>query len=165
MKRIDHATLLSSVVLASLGSACASDAPGGITAHIVFEASPEQPQPDRCRVGIRVGGLCVGHERGFGPSQHQPLTAAAVPELVGRLEIRALTEGATLATTILDIQPGADEEQLIREGGTWSLRGVPAGPSRPFRPRPSWARAPVRVSTARLRTRGVSTTSRSDRAR
>ena len=96
---------LALATIALLGIACQSKGPGGITARIVFDDDPT--------------------------TSRRSLLAAAVPENVGRLEIRALdTMGSTLATTVLALNPGPSEDQLAREGGTWTLEGVPAGTNR-----------------------------------
>ena len=91
---------------ASLVVACSPEATdGGITADIVFDDDP-----------ARSGGA---------------LLTSAVPDIVGRLEIRAQDPaGFTLAETVLDVQPGPGEERLVREGGTWTLRNVRAGADR-----------------------------------
>lgn len=79
--------------------------PGGITASIVFQDAP----------GVA----------------RRALNTAALPDSVGRLEIKALTaEGALLASTALDLNPAAGEDTLLPAGGTWRLDDVAAGEGR-----------------------------------
>lgn len=104
--------LLGALGLAGLASACGETPQGALTARILWDAPPDG-------------------------QQRQALRAAQVAEGVSRLEIRALdVDGATLAATLLDLEPVEGEQMLLREGGSWVLDGVPAGTNRSV-----WAKA------------------------
>ena len=107
-------------LFASAASAC-DESVGGLTARIEFGQAPDTRASDVSRRTLRSAAL--------GPSE--PLRLAAVPEFVDRLQVLALdAEGTTLAETNLYASPGPMQLRLFREGGTWTLQGVPAGDDR-----------------------------------
>ena len=95
---------------------------GGLTARIEFGSS--NPSTDADLNAPRVGFARRAIES-------SDLRWSAVPDFVDRLQILALdTDGSTLAETNLYAEPTATQLRLFREGGTWSLDGVPAGDNR-----------------------------------
>lgn len=104
--RASHRPLLGAAAALAL-AACGDPGTGGLTASVIFEPHP---------------GLGL---------QRQALRTAAVPEVIGRLQIAALdADGSTLAETNLWASAMAGQLPLIHGGGTWELTKVTAGSNR-----------------------------------